>query len=241
MTAMRLVGWFWAVVTFSCMVWLRFRYWIVVIQDDPAPRGASLILAKHSSSADIPLLGVLCHRRHGVRPYFQMGSFVGYRLFGPLVPAFRRLGGFPVMRPKEVRRLCQRKGWDRRRALERMKEVNDRAEEIRKEVLLSDGVLVVFPEGTRDPDGVRPLISELEVRSALEVAGRGRAVSGWPVVLSLGTPRRLRRVLMVRFCPPFALGGQEPKEVLARVEETFRSQWLPPDQADAAARRVEES
>ena len=97
------------------------------------------------------------------RPYFQMGSFIGYPVLGPLVPLLRRLGGFCVMRPKEVLRLKGRRGWDRDRARAMMRTVNEEAEKVRLSVLRSAGTLVVFPEGTRDDAHVRPMASDLEI------------------------------------------------------------------------------
>lgn len=192
------------------------------------PEGATLILAKHASSWDIPLVADHARRRLGKRAYFQMGSFVGYRVLGPLVPILRALGGFSVMRPKEVRRL-QQGGMERRAALERMREVNQAAEAGRRGLLERGEALVVFPEATRNDTEVLPLRSELELSSALEVVTAGTPVMVWPIMLAFG-PRGGRRRVLLRELEPFHLGaGDTARAVLDRIEVAYRASWVPPE------------
>lgn len=200
------------------------------------PSGPVLVCAKHSSWIDVPLLADWVRKLRGDMPRFQMGSFVGYRVLRLLVPLLKRLGGFPVMRPKEVLRLRGR--WDRERVKEFMQQVNARAEESRREVLRSGGALVVFPEGTRDPDRVRPLRSDLELRTAAALRPEGIDVTVWPVVLSYGSPRLGRRPVLVEFLDAFPVGDLGPGEVLDRLEACFRDRWIPPEKVEAASRHA---
>ena len=221
----------WSVASF---LWLRFACLRLRVRlkyhGVPGEDQAVLIAGKHASAHDIVLLGVLSYRRTGRRPYFQMGSFIGYRVFSRMKPLMRWAGGFEVMRPKEVRRLARMKGWDRDSALQRMREVNDRAEAIRQAVLRDEGVLAVFPEGTRDGLRIRPLVSELEIRSALAVAADGQPIAVWPVSVALSRRRGLRRRLRLDFLEPFALDASaSPADVLRRIEEAWRSAWLDPE------------
>lgn len=224
----------WHVGAFIWMCFARLRLRVrLTYHGVPGPDQAVLLAGKHASAHDIVLLGVLSFRRTGRRPFFQMGSFIGYRVLGRVKPIMRWVGGFEVMRPKEVRRLAKTPGWDRSAALEHMREVNDRAESVRRAVLTEGGVLAVFPEGTRDSERVRELSSELEVRSALAIAAEGRDVVVWPVSVAMGRPRLLRRPMTVDFLEPFPLrSGTSPGEVLSRIDDSWRERWKPPEMVD---------
>ncbi|MSR74171.1 MAG: 1-acyl-sn-glycerol-3-phosphate acyltransferase [Planctomycetes bacterium] len=192
--------------------------------------GPVLLCAKHASAFDILLLGHLSRTRMRRLPHFQMGSFIGYRLLGPLSPLLCRLGGFPVMRPKEVRRLAERSG-DRAAALETMRRVNAVAEDTRREVLASGGVLVVFPEGTRDAGALRGMKGTLEVESALAVLMAGIPVCVVPTAISYARKRLFRRRVVVEFCPGFVPQiTDSAASVLARVQAALEAHWIPPAQ-----------
>lgn len=232
---MAIVPWFWSVIRRSSNGLCHVRLRKVVRIEGAIPTGAVVVCAKHGTGLDIPILADFCGRHLGRRPHFQMGSFIGYPVLGLMVPFMKCLGGFPVMRPKEVLRLKHRKGWDRERVVRRMNEVNDAAERMRESVLRSGGALVVFPEGTRDADRLRPLTSETEVATAVRVAAGGVPVRIWPVMFAYGPRRFFRRPLLVTALPPFEISGNDPGAVLARVEAAFRSAWKPPQAGDAPA------
>lgn len=209
-----------------CYLLLKTR--VVLRCHGEVPAGPVLLCAKHVSSLDIPVLAYVCRSLRGDRPYFQMGSFIGYRVLGAMRPLLRRIGGFPVMRPKETRRLMDAEGMDRRTALGRMRQVNEEAERSRIRVLRGGGCLVVFPEGTRSEGELLPLKSRLEIGTALAVAagGGGPPPQIWPAVLSLGRKRFFRRPLVVDLLRPFPAAGSVDS-VIERLEREFRSHWVP--------------
>lgn len=217
------------------MVTARIRLSIQVRGDGaPAPGEAVLLAGKHASAFDIVLLGLLSRKRTRRRPFFQMGSFIGYRVFGRIRPVLRMLGGFEVMRPKEVRRLSKMSGWDRASSLAHMRRVNEDAESVRQTVLRNAGILAVFPEGTRNDEKILPLVSQLEFRSALAVARQGTRVVVWPVVVSLGRQRTFRRRCRVEFLDPFPLDPDaSSEEVLEQVAVAWRAAWLDQDALEA--------
>lgn len=227
--------WFWHLVGALWILTARLRLRISLHRTGmPESGDAVLLAAKHASAFDIVLLGVLSHKRTRRKPFFQMGSFIGYRVFGRIKPCLRALGGFEVMRPKEVRRLSKMSGWDRASALGRMRQVNDDAESIRQAVLREGGILAVFPEGTRNAESILPLVSELEVKSALAVARGGARVVVWPATVALGGRRAFRRRCRVEFLEPFPLDpAAEPVEVLAQVDAAWRASWIDPAGVDS--------
>ncbi|MAG56459.1 MAG: hypothetical protein CMJ83_09225 [Planctomycetes bacterium] len=199
------------------------------------PEGAVLLCSKHTSSLDISLLATNVRRLRGAPPYFQMGSFVGYPLLGVLRPVLRALGGFSVMRPKEVRQLSKRRGWDRESATQMMRDTNVAADRVRQDVLGSGGVLIVFPEGTRDDSELRPLKSEREVLSGIEAARDGVAVRIWPVTIALGPPRWWRRPAVIRFHEPLELDPTASAiGVLEQIEARLEAGWVPPAEVATA-------
>ena len=227
--------WFWELVGRSWLLLARIKFRVRVRWHGQPELGASVIIcAKHASAFDIALLGVLSKGRTKRRPYFQMGSFIGYRVFGRIRPFMRALGGFEVMRPKEARTLTRMPGWDRRAALEHMRDVNAGAEEIRRELLMSERVLAFFPEGTRDDAQILPLVSKLELNSALAAAATGARVIAWPVTVAMGE-KRLRRRMDVDFGVPFDLDPSAPaQDILDRVGQAWDETWRPPPEVDAS-------
>jgi len=219
----------WSFVNACTSFYARLRFRIRLVATTNRPQTGVIVCAKHAGAVDIPILSDAVRRLTARRPYFQMGSFIGYPVLGLLRPLLLRLGGFCVMRPKEVRRLSRGRGMDRESALARMRVVNDQAEQIRQAILSQGESLVVFPEGTRDAARVGPLVSQLEIRSALSVAARGTQVEVWPVTISISPKRFLRRYALVAFHDPFLLDpALEPPEVLTRIADIFAEEWVPP-------------
>lgn len=227
---MRVVPWFWETIFFIAMLLVRLRLRVETHGLATAPRGPVLIAAKHASSWDIPLLSRVARRALGRRAYFQMGSFVGYRLLGRIVPFMRRCGGFCVMRPKEILRLRKREGLSRDAIHARMEEVNRAAEATRRAVLEEGGVLVFFPEGSRDATQVLPLKATHELATAVELRFSGTASTIWPVVLSFGPKRGLlRRRVRIDCLEPIPVAGVSPEPLGAAIERRFRERWLAPN------------
>ena len=216
---------------FFVALWMlleRVALRITVRRQGPVPRGPVLVCAKHAHWMDITALGTRVKRLRGDIPTFQMGSFTGYRLLGPLAPLLVRLGAFRVMRPKEVLRLRHRKGWNRERARERMTGINALAEQSRREILRRGGMIVVFPEGTREIGAVRPLTSEHEIASAVALRAEGVETMVWPAILSYGPRRLFRRRLEIDILAPFPLGDRGPREVLDVLSDLFHDEWKEP-------------
>lgn len=221
--------WFWRLASCLANLYMDVRIRWEVRCDSPVPEGPVVVGAKHASGFDIVVLAEWLYRLRGHPPRFQMGSFVGYRVLGRVGRVLEALGGFPVMRPKEVRRLSRMPGWDRASALRFMREINEQAEDIRRAVLREGGTLTFFPEGTRDAENLRPLVSDLELKSALAVTREGCPVTVWAVTISFGPPRWWRRHGALHFHEPYTLTGEEtPEEVLARIAHRFASDWRPP-------------
>lgn len=226
--ALGLVPWVWLFIYACARVALAFRFRIRVALAGPAPRGPVLLACKHVSAWDIPISAYVTSHFLGRKAYFQMGSFIGYPVFGRIVPVLKACGGFSVLRPKEVLRLRKREDHDRARLHELMDEVNGTAEATRQAVLAQGGVLVVFPEGTRDAEAVRPVRSMHEIGSALAVA-RGSDPAARPVILpatlSYGRKRLFRRRLDVDVGHPIELGDATAQEVATLIEGALRERW----------------
>lgn len=233
----RISALFWEALWVPCCLLIHpLRLALVRRVEGEIPRGPVLLAAKHASSFDITVLAAFGQRLQRRRPYFQMGSFVGYRILGAITPLLRRLGGFAVMRPKDVRRLVQRSGLEKREALEVMKRTNEEAEATRRTLLRDSETLVVFPEGTRAADHVAPLKATLEIDSALAlVREEGLTVDVWPVVISMGRKRWFRRPMRVDYRPAFRLeAGQDAEAVLQRIAREFDEHWVAPEELERA-------
>ena len=224
--ALNIVPWVWHLVYAFSRLLLAVPFRMRVSGAERAPKGPVLLACKHVSAWDIPIGAYLSNEFFGRKAYFQMGSFIGYPVFGRIVPVLRACGGFSVLRPKEVLRL--RKTVDRERIHALMDEVNGVAEATRQAVLESGGVLVVFPEGTRDAGEVRPVRSHREIESALTVEARGHGDARpviVPAAFNYGPKRFFRRRLDVEIGEPIPLDGATATEIAARVEATLRAMW----------------
>jgi 1-acyl-sn-glycerol-3-phosphate acyltransferase len=232
--ALKLRSWVWYTIYAISRTLLAIRFRIRVTGGENTPRGPVLLACKHVSAWDIPVGAFLGSRFFDRKAYFQMGSFIGYPVFGRIVPAMQACGGFSVLRPKEVLRL--RKSESRERLHELMDEVNGVAEATRRAVLEQGGVLVVFPEGTRDATTVRPVRSTHEIESALDVAARS-APEMRPVIvpatLNYGRKRFFRRALDVQLGVPIPLEGATAAGLASRIEDALRATWRPASGAQA--------
>jgi 1-acyl-sn-glycerol-3-phosphate acyltransferase len=228
---MKILPWFWEAVFFVSMLWVRLRLKVETRGTETAPRGPVLVAAKHATSWDIPLVCQLARRALGRRAYFQMGSFVGYPVLGRIVPFLERCGGFCVMRPKEILRLKKKEGLSKEAIHARMDRVNRAAEETRRAVLEEGGVLVFFPEGSRDATQVLPLKAAHELATAVALRFDGVSSTIWPVVLSFGPkPRGLaRRRVLVECLETLPVAGVSPDPLGAEIERRFRARWRAPE------------
>jgi 1-acyl-sn-glycerol-3-phosphate acyltransferase len=230
--ALKLNWWVWHLVYAGARLSLAIRFRIRFKIPPDVPRGPVLLACKHVSAWDIPLATYLVrHALQGRKPYFQMGSFIGYPVFGRIVPAMQACGGFSVLRPKEVLRLRKDPGQDRARMRALMDEVNGVAEATRRAVLARGGVIVVFPEGTRDARAVQPVRSMHEIQSALAIAETAEPAKRpviLPAIFNYGKKRRFRRTVDVEIAAPIPLDGQDAPALAARIEQTFRERWRAP-------------
>ncbi len=221
---------FWECIYFISCLLMRLRLRVEIVGAEKNPRGPVLLAAKHGSSWDIPLLSRVAREALGRRAYFQMGSFVGYSILGRIVPFMRWCGGFCVMRPKELRRLKRRQELGRDELHARMERVNRAAEATRRAVLEEGGVLVFFPEGTRNDSEVLPLKATNEIATAVELRFVGVASTIWPVVISYGPKSGFfRRRVRIECLDPLPVAGVTPEPLCAEIERRFRAAFLPSD------------
>ena len=225
----RILPWVWHPTNFVSSWLLRLLYKVEVRPSRRLPTAPVLIAAKHASGWDIPAMAWQVYARLGLHGNFQMGSFVGYTVLGRIVPLMRICGGFPVMRPKEILRLRERRRLTKDEATRIMSEVNDEAEATRREILEKRQALVFFPEGTRDNDRVRPIRGTHEIDTALSAAAEGSRVEVWPVMLRYGT-RGFRPRLRIEFAEPFEVNGLSAESVAERIHAAFVATWddVPP-------------
>ena len=187
--------------------WL-FTDWRITGKENVPTRGPLIIAANHVSSVDIPLLAVSVGRR---TKFMGKEELHHSRLSDYL---FTRMGSFPVHRGRLDRQAL-------RQALE----------------VLADGwALVMYPEGTRSPDGC--------LREALPGAALVALRSGAPIlpVAHVGTEQMKglgwifrRPRISVNIGSPFRLpvvNGRLTKEELARQTDLIMrriADLLPPE------------
>lgn len=158
-----------------------FRFRIEGREHEPAA-GPFIAAGNHASALDPPLVGMALHRRAS---YMGKAELFAVPVLGPWL---RSVGVFPVRRGEPDRQAI-------RRSLE---------------VLAEGGVLVMFPEGTRSPDGrlrpAEPGAAMIALRSGarvlpVAVVNSHRILpktSRWPrferVIIRIGPPLTVPRV-----------------------------------------------
>ncbi|WP_337173419.1 lysophospholipid acyltransferase family protein [Paludisphaera sp.] len=157
--------------------------------------GGAILVSNHASYLDVFVLGLGARR--------PLNYVARSTLFVPGLGAFiRSVGGFPI----------QREGM----GASGMKETLKR--------LRSGGVVVLFPEGTRSPDGelgeLKPGIALLVARAGVPVvpAGVAGTYEAWHRGQRFPRPRPLR----IHFGPPILpadLEGMEPRAVTALIRD----------------------
>lgn len=161
--------------------------------------GGVLVVSNHQSLFDPPLVGIACHRRMN---YLARDSLFRFPLFGRLIKSLNAIAidreGVGIAGIKE--------------SLKRLK----RGE-----------MVVVFPEGTRTPDGqikpFRPGFTSLAVRSRaaiLPVAIEG-AYECWPRNQTFPHPGKIR-VQYGRPILPQDYAGMDERDLVALVEKRVR-------------------
>ena len=187
-----------------------FNRWEVRGREHVPTSGGVLLIANHTSYADPPIVGTACPR-----PVHFMAKAELFRI-PVLAGLIRRTHAFPVQRG-----------------------AGDRAALRRAVHLLREGkVLLIFPEGTRSPDG---RLMELEIGAAfIALSGRAQvvptAIVGADHLLPRGKPILLPAKLRVSFGRPVDLSGlhaQRPTrqllhEATGRMTAALRS-LLPSD------------
>jgi len=163
-------------------------------------RGGALLLANHQSYADPVLLGVPSPRRLA---FMAREPLFRNPVFGALI---RALGAFPVRQGKPDKSAIR----------------------LAVDLLRSGRLLVLYPEGTRTPDGaVLPIKGgfRLLVRRAgvpvIPVALQG-AFEAWPRSRRLPRPGRIR-VLFGRPIPPSEFDGLSDDTAAERVHGEISS------------------
>ena len=188
----------------ACRCFLRLLFgvynrWEVSGREHVPATGGVLLIANHTSYADPPIVGAAC-----LRPVNFMAKAELFRI--PVLSAvIRRTHAFPVKREAADQQAL-------RRALH----------------LLDNGqVLLLFPEGTRSPDG---RLMPFEAGAAfLALAGKAQVVpvgiDGADRLLPRGKPVLLAAKLRVRFGPPLDLSEfqaqRRSREVLQQACEVM--------------------
>ena len=192
-------------------VFLRvYTRWEVTGREHVPQAGGVLLVANHTSYADPPIVGAACPR-----PVHFMAKSELFAI--PLLSAFiRRTHAFPVKREAADQQAL-------RRALR---------------LLRGDRVLLIFPEGSRSPDGrLMPFeagAAFVALASEAQVVPVG--IDGADRLLPPGKPILLPAKLRVRFGPPVDLSPfrrqRRSRELLQQACDTMSaalSAVLPPD------------
>jgi len=161
--------------------------------------GPVLIVSNHQSHLDPILVGIGCRRRIN---YVARESLFRFAPFGWFI---RSVGAFPI----------DREGV----GLSGIKESLKR--------LKQGEMVLIFPEGTRTPDGhiaaFRPGFTALAVRAQASIlpVGIDGAFQAWPRTRRFPRPGRIR-VHFGRPIAPEQFAGRNERELLAEVERRVR-------------------
>jgi 1-acyl-sn-glycerol-3-phosphate acyltransferase len=199
---------FWKITLWALFKTL-FRFRVEGREHEPA-RGPFVAAANHVSAIDPPMVGLALKHRPA---YMAKHELFSVPVLGPWL---RSVGVFPVRRGEPDRRAI-------RKSLE---------------VLNSGGVLVMFPEGTRSPDGrlrdPEPGAAMIALRTGAPVVPI--AVINSQRILPKGARRPRLQQVTVRIGPPLAVpriaGRLDPQLVEdwgARIIEAIE-RLLPADQ-----------
>ncbi|MEZ6196884.1 MAG: hypothetical protein R3F20_14340 [Planctomycetota bacterium] len=213
-----------------CVAMLKLRYDVRSRELE----GPVVWVAKHCAWWETPLVGHLSWRLVRERPSFEMSSFHGYAFLGRVRGLLRALGGFEVMRPKDLLRLKHAGAGKREELGALMEKVNAEAGERRRGILRAGGAYAFYPEGTRDAAVLRPFKSEHEIREAIALATEeGIPVSVVPVAPCYGArprpwiPFLRRRPVTLVVLEPVPLVGRGAEEVLADIRRALEAVWVP--------------
>lgn len=119
-------------------------------------RGAAVLFPKHRAMGDIPLIASIFHeigRCDDVMVLMKQGLFKWF----PVLEHF----GFPVARPKDIKRALKKYPKDRDLVFAQAKQMYNNVKQGVLETLSEGGLVWAFPEGTRIPDRVGKLSSDL--------------------------------------------------------------------------------
>ena len=184
--------------------------WEVTGRQHVPPEGGVLLIANHTSYADPPIVGTACPRPVN---FMAKAELFGIPVLGWLI---RRTHAFPV-----------RRGSTDREALRRA-----------VRLLRQRRVLLVFPEGTRSPDG--RLMAAEHGAAFIALSGEAQvvpvAIDGADHLLPRHSPIIRPAKLRVTFGAPVALsdlhGQRLTRDVLGQASErmmTALRDLLPPD------------
>ena len=226
---------YWLVYIVSARIGVSARFALTVRAHPEARRRPLIVAAKHTSYWDVPILSRAVRTRLRQKPYFEMGSFHGYPVIGRLRWALRACGGFEVMRGKDLMRLKASTGKSRAELRKIMEGVNDKAAGHRRVLLERGGTLCFFPEGTRNPEGVRPLKARLEIDEAVAYCTE-HDIDAWLVPAGIRRwplegrfiPFFRRARLVVDLGAPIALRGASVEDVLETIRDHFEALYAEP-------------
>lgn len=194
----------------------------------------ALLLGKHCSYWDIPLISTGVKKWYRTIPFFEMGSFHGYAVLGKVRWILKLWGGFEVMRSKDLLRLKHITKKSRAELREVMNEVNAAAAKKRAAIFRSHQTMCFFPEGARDKEAVARLRSTYEVAEAIEQAKQENlAIQIRPVVPCYGPkpkffiPYICRREVVIRLLDPIDFEGRSAEEVLDSARQAMEAHWTP--------------